>query len=192
MTFTTRRILRVAIAAAIAGMMATASGCAKRTQPASPAAAAPDARPDAGASASDTDASALSVDDQVREALLRYLFEHDGAQAKDWARVYFLATVADGKRDPSPALMQRFASHRPRVERASLADISFDKGAVHRYTREQGVVFTVVALKRLSDGAVEAECEYYAGNLSASGATYRVERKNGVWIVMQPKMIWVA
>lgn len=206
MTSMAGRIRLVSMMAAMTGMMAmaiamtTAYGCAKRTNPAPPAAAAPDTRSDGDASASDASpstsdsaASALSVDDQVRDALFRYLFMHDGRASRDWARVYFLAVMeGDKQRDPSGALMQRFAGHRPRVERASLADISFDRGAVHRYTREQGVVFTVGDLKRVSDDVVEAECAYYAGNLAASGGTYRVERKAGVWIVMPPKQVWVS
>lgn len=204
MTFTTRRILRVAMLrvammAAITGIIAAASGCAKRAEPSRPAAAAPDTgsdpqTPASGVAAASADAApALSADDQVRDALFRYLFAHDGANAQQFGSIYFLGVMEKGKRrDPSRALMRRFAGHRPRVERASLADFSGGIGAVHRYTGEQGVVFTVGEIKRVSDDEVEAECEYYAGNLAASGGTYTVVRKDGVWVVMKPKTLWVS
>jgi hypothetical protein len=195
MTFTTRRILLMAMAAAIAGMTVTATGCAKRTQPSSPAAAAPDTPPDADASASDADASALSVDDQVREALFRYLFEHNESGSKDSAKVYFLAIVDErGKQqDPSREFLARFAGHRPRVEPVSrMASNATFEGVRHRETGDRGLLFHVGAITRVSDDAVEVEGGYYEANLSASGGTYLVERKDGVWVVTKPKMIWVA
>lgn len=220
MTFTTRRILRVTMAAAIAGMMSTASGCAKHPQPASPAAAAPDkpdtpdapAKPDTPAtpdknpgaaasasgappSSSDAAAAALSVDDQVREALFRYLFEHNESGSKDSAKVYFLAIVDEGgkQRDPSREFLARFAGHRPRVEPVSrMASNGTFEGVRHRETGDRGLLFHVGAITRMGDDAVEVEGGYYEANLSASGGTYLVERKDGVWVVTKPKMIWIA
>ena len=183
------------------GMIAMAGGCAKRTEPARPDAAATPTTPatPSGASASapaseSTSTSWLSVDDQVREAVFRHLFIHNASGMKDSAQVYFLAIDEGGgkRRDPSPALMARFARQKPRVEPVSRADISFEKGAVHRETGERGLVFRVGAIKRVSDDVAEVEGGYYEGNLSASGNLFRVERNAGVWIVTSEKMQWIA
>lgn len=183
MTFAPRRIALMLMAAVIvAAITATTAATAVATIATM-----------AAASTSAQDASALSRDDQVREALFKYLIAHDGPEVKDWARIHFLAIEQDGKRrDPSPALMQRFAAYQPRIEGVSRADITADKGALHRDTGERGVVFTVGAVTRVSDDAVEVECSFFAANLSGSGGTYRVERKDGVWVVLKPKMLWVA
>jgi hypothetical protein len=204
----TRRGLRMVLAAAMTGIMAMAGGCAKRTESSRPAAAdapaaaaspqTPSVAPaptSAPASASEsTSTSWLSVDDQVREAVFRHLFVHNESGMKDSAQVYFLAIDEGGgkRRDPSPALMARFARQKPRVEPVSRADISFEKGAVHRETGERGLVFRVAAIKRVSDDVVEVEGGYYEGNLSASGTLFRVERNAGVWIVTSEKMQWIA
>jgi hypothetical protein len=198
----TRRILAATVAAiaAMTGMAAITSGCAMRTEASRPAAAAPDTSSGAaasasGASASASDsASALSDDDQVREVLFRLLFKENASAMKDRAPIYFLA-VADGlgkQRDPSSALMARFAGHRPRVERVSRAKVSSEEGARHRETGDPGLIFHVGLITRVSDDVVEAECGYYEGNLSASGGIYRVERKAGVWVVTGAKMQWIA
>jgi hypothetical protein len=196
----TRRILRVAIAAAMTGMMgiaAMASGCAARTEPSSPAAGAPTSVSDAAApapAASNAAASTLSDDDQVREAVFRYLFTHNASGSKDRAAVYFLA-LGDGdekQRDPSAALMARFAGHQPPVEPVSRARVGQFEGARHRGTGKSGIVFRISAIKRVSDDVVDVECGYYEGNLSASGEIYRVERKAGVWVVTEAKMQWIA
>jgi hypothetical protein len=200
MTFTMRRILLVAMAVAMIGMIAPASGCAKHPQPSRPAAAAPDTRSGEAASTSgaapstsDVAAATLSVDDQVREAVFRHQFKHNASGIKDRAAVYFLAIDEHGKRrDPSPALMARFAQHRPRVEAVSRASGSFDEGVRHRETGEQGILFHVKAIKPVRDGVVEVEGGYYEGNLSSSGNFYRVERKAGVWVVTDDKMEWIA
>jgi hypothetical protein len=156
-----------------------ACGCAVATEPSQPAAAiAPD----------------LSVDDQVREAVFRYQFTHNASSQKDRAPVYFLALddERDKPRDPSPALMARFAQHKPRVEPRSHADVSFDKGVIDRDTGERGLVFRVTSISFVSADVAVVEGGYYEANLSSSGNTYRVERKDGVWVVTEDKMQWIS
>jgi hypothetical protein len=193
----TRRILLAATAAAmtVMAMMAMASGCATRTEPSRPApAAATGTRSGSTAAASaSASVSTLSVDDQVREAVFRHLFAHNGSGSRDRAAVYFLSLGdVDKPQDPSPALMARFAQHRPRVEAISRARVGFEEGVRHRDTGERGLVFGVNTIKRVSDDVVEVEGGYYEGNLSASGNFYRVERKAGVWVVTDDKMQWVS
>jgi hypothetical protein len=193
-----RRRLLVASVAVLTGMVgiaaiaAIASGCAARTEPSRPAAGAATSASDAAAS--NAAASTLSDDDQVREAVFRHLFTHNASGSKDRAAVYFLA-LGDGQekqRDPSAALMARFAGHQPPVEPVSRARVTPFEGARHRGTGKSGIVFRVSAIKRVSDDVVEVECGYYEGNLSASGEIYRVERKAGVWVVTEAKMQWIA
>lgn len=190
----TRRILLVAIAAAMTGMMAMTCGCARRTEPSRPApAAAPETTSVGSASVGSASAATLSIDDQVREAVFRHLFTHNASGMKDRAAVYFLSLgEVDKSQDPSSALIARFAQHRPRVEAVSHARVSLDEGVRHRETGEQGLVFRVTAIKRVSDDVVEVEGGYYEANQSSSGNIYRVERKAGVWVVTDDKMQWIS
>jgi hypothetical protein len=142
-----------------------------------------------------SDASTLSREDQVREAVFRYQFTHNASGQKDRAPVYFLSLDSEGEkepRDPSPALMARFAQHKPRVEPRSHAKVSFDKGVVHRETGESGLVFRVTAITFVGADAAVVEGGYYEANMSSSGNTYRVERKGGVWVVTDDKMVWIS
>lgn len=198
MTSMTRRIVLMAMAVAMSAMMAASSGCAKRTEPSRPSSAT-DATGATGATGApeapaDTSGAWLSVDDQVREAVFKHMFTHNASGMKDRAGVYFLAIDEGGgkRRDPSPALMARFAAQRPRVEPVSRADISFDQGVIHRQTGERGILFRIGAIKRVKDDVVEVEGGYHEGNLSASGNVYRVERIAGVWVVTGDKMEWIA
>jgi hypothetical protein len=132
----------------------------------------------------------VSFEDQVREAVFRYLFKSEDPDKI--AEVYFVAILdGDKQRDASPALMKRFTGHRPRVVPASSAKVGFE-GAVQRDTGASGIVFHVGAIKRVSEDVLEVEAGHYTGNLSASGGTYRVERKDGVWVVTKWLAGWVA
>lgn len=174
MTSMTRRLLLVVVAMAVAMVAATTA-----TMAMAPAASAA--------------SSALSVDDQVREAVFKHLFKQNASGMKERAAFYFLSLGdSDKPQDPSPALMARFAEHRPRVEPVSRARISVEEGIRHRETGEKGIVFRVTAIKRVSDDVMEVEGGYHEGTLSASGNVFRVERKNGVWVVTDDKMQWIA
>ena len=131
----------------------------------------------------------------MREAVFRYQFGHNGSGQKDRAAVYFLSldTEFENKpQDPSPALMARFAQHKPRVEPRSHAQVSVDKGVVHRETGERGLIFRVTAITFVGADVAIVEGGYYEGNMSSSGNTYRVERKDGVWVVTDDKMEWIS
>jgi hypothetical protein len=211
MTSITRHIRLLTFAVAMTGTIAVSWGCAKKTPSSRPAGAAAAAAPETPSAASPPTASPstaspstsapdapsstpwLTVDDQVREAVFRHLFTHNASGMKDSAPVYFLSVgEADKPRDPSPELMARFAGHKPRVEPVSHARVSFDEGVRHRDTGEQGIIFRITSLKRVSENVVEAEGGYYVGNLSASGNVFRVERIAGVWVVTGDKMEWIA
>jgi hypothetical protein len=195
MTSMTRRMVLAATAAAMTVTIAMAWGCAKRAEPSRPGAApetsAVGTAPESASASAASSTSTLSVDDQVREAVFRHLFTHNASGMKDRAAVYFLSLAEIGKsKDPSPALMARFAQHKPRVEAVSRARVSPDEGVRHRETGEPGLVFRVTAIKRVSNDVVDVECGYYEGNMSSSGNTYRVERKSGVWVVTDARMEW--
>lgn len=188
-------ILLAAMVGACVAVTAMASSCSTRTdasrpptEPSRPAGAATET-PGSGAAVP----RELSVEDQVREAVFRHQFAHNSSGQKDRAPIYFLSLgETDKPQDPSPALMARFAQHQPRVEPVSRAHVSFDSSVRHRDTGERGLIFRVTSIERVSDDLAIVEGGYYEGNLSSSGNTYRVERKNGVWVVTDDKMQWIS
>jgi hypothetical protein len=66
----------------------------------------------------DSDRSA--EEDNIREAVFRYLFDHNASAQQHKAHAYCLAIMhGDRKVDPSDKFIERFARQRPRVRKAS-------------------------------------------------------------------------
>ena len=118
------------------------------------------------------------TDLDVCEAVFRHLFAHNESAAKDKAKAYCLSLP--GGRDPAPAFLARFAGQSPQVRPGS----TFKVG--------QGLLrFSASTIDWVDDRTVDVSGGYYEGNTSASGTTYRVERKADRWEVTErgPKMI---
>lgn len=126
-------------------------------------------------------------DDDIREAVFRYQFDHNASGQQQTAKVYFLR-VGEKATDPSDELMKRFADHQPPVRKASAAHFVRDKGLFDKKTGEQGLAFRAAAIKWISDTEVEVSGGYYEAELSSSSNTYIVKKENGKWKVTQDKM----
>ncbi|MBA4016857.1 MAG: hypothetical protein C0483_06700 [Pirellula sp.] len=113
----------------------------------------------------------------VREALLRHQFKRNASGAQQNAKAYFIQI--DDK-DPDDAFLNRFDGHAPPVRLGS------------QFRVGDGLLFHVEAFKWIDANTVEASGGYYEANLSSSGNSYRLERKNGVWQVTVDKMNWIS
>lgn len=126
--------------------------------------------PDVSALRPETAASREETEWDIREAVFRYQFERNASAQQQNADVYFLSL--GGETDPPAAFVERFSRHKPQVE-----------GVSHRTDTGTYLVFTIEDVRWVSDDHVEVGGGYYEGPLSASGNTYRVERRDGAWFV---------
>jgi hypothetical protein len=125
--------------------------------------------------------------DDIREAVFRYQFGHNGSSQQQSAKVYFLS-VGEKYRDPSDAFMKRFAEHKPPVRKASASQQLRGRGIVDKRTGELGLAFGVETIKWISETEVEVRGGYAEAELSASGNTYTVKKQGGKWKVTLDKL----
>jgi hypothetical protein len=113
----------------------------------------------------------------IAEATFRYQFQKNASGAQQKAAAYYLSLF---EKDPSPEFLKRFAQHKPPVRKGS----EFKVG--------NGLAFRVITIKRVSETKVEVSGGYYEGDLSSSGNSYFVEKKDGKWVVTGVEMHWLS
>ena len=140
----------------------------------------------------------LGIEDQVRESVFRYQFEHNESGQQQSAGIYFLSVMTQNDStgywmngDPGNDLLQHFVDHVPVVKPYSKCTTSVN-GVFDRVTGERGLVFYVGALRWVADDQLEVDGGYFEGGLSASGNTYYLQRINGQWTVVKDVMHCIA
>ncbi|MCL2647983.1 MAG: hypothetical protein FWD61_13380 [Phycisphaerales bacterium] len=134
--------------------------------------------------------SARSAADRLdlAEAVFRYQFEHNASGSQKNCDYFFICIERE---DPSPELLRRFADNKPKVVPASDATSS-GRGVSHKTLGGTGLLFTISDITWLNDNTADVDGGYYEANLSSSGNTYRVERRDGKWIVTKNTMHWIS
>lgn len=133
-------------------------------------------------------------EDDIREAVFRYQFEHNASGTQQTAKFYCLS-LGEYSKDigPDDGLMQRFQGHKPAVKKVSQCVYSLEVGVKDKETGQSGgLVFRVTSIRWISDTEIEVEGGYYEGGLSASGNVYRVVQKGSQWIVTEDQMRWIS
>src|SRR5689334_13010252 len=80
-------------------------------------------------------------EDDIREAVFRYLFEHNASGQQKKAGVYCLSLGEDA--DPSDEFMRRFAGHKPPVRKLSQCTVGPYHGVIDKRTQKVGLKFRV-------------------------------------------------
>lgn len=155
--------------------------------------------------------------DDIREAVFRYQFDHNGSGLKTNAAGYYLEieTTEGANTDPDDAFLKRFANNKPSVRKRSDARVAMEEcenqrkdqeipfmsplsqncndfGVIDRRSGRQGLIFYQDSLKRISETKAEVSGGYYEGGESSSGNTYTVEKQNGKWIVTNKVTRWIS
>ncbi|PWT93274.1 MAG: hypothetical protein C5B55_04795 [Blastocatellia bacterium] len=126
-------------------------------------------------------AQKAEVESDIREAVLRYLFEHEAQQQKPYTKVLFISIE---KKDPDDKFIARFKDHTPPVKKGSESELSSDIGGVRdKKTGEGGILYRVGGIKWINEHEVEVDGSYYVANLFAGGCSYRVVQDGSKWIV---------
>lgn len=140
---------------------------------------------------STTQPSARPADQfDVLEAVFRHQFDKNASGQQRNVEYFFLSL--DHGADPPAALLARFKNERPRVLPVSMAGPSHGSGVKHKEDGKSGLIFNITRIAWLDANTAEVEGGYYEAGLSASGNTYRVERRDGKWVVTGDKMNWIS
>jgi hypothetical protein len=122
-------------------------------------------------------------EDNIRESVFRYRMAESRSSGP-----FFLSI--DGN-DPSDAFMARFATSDRKVKKASESQYVKDPSPGwlrDRSTGEQGISFSADAISWLSSDRVEVRGGMYCGGLCADAGVYRIEKKQGRWVVIEYKI----
>jgi len=126
----------------------------------------------------------------VLEAVFRHQFGHNGSAGQQKVDYYFLSL--DKNADPPAELLARFKGESPKVFPISFAKASPGQWVKHKDLGGRGLVFRITSIAWLDEDTAEVKGGYYEAVLSASGNTYTVTRKNGVWRVTDDEMNWIS
>jgi len=144
-----------------------------------------------GEAKSGVTSSRLAQEDDIREAVFRYQFQHNSSIQGRRAGVYCLS-VREKNADPQQTFIQRFAGFRPPVRKASDCITDPYKGVLERITGKRGLLFRVRSIKWLSDAKVQVVGGYFEDGLSASGETYTVVRTHDGWMIRSVATNWIS
>ena len=123
-----------------------------------------------------TPPSRSAAEDDIAEAVFRYQFDHNASAIQKRAEKYCLSLP--GEKMPNADFLQRFEAHRPPVAAADQCERKSGKN----------LFFRVLKLDWRKDNEVWVRGGYFEGNLSASTETYRVQLKDGKWVVTGARM----
>lgn len=133
-------------------------------------------------------------ENDIREAVFRYQFQHNASGAQQTAEFYCLSLGEySNELDPDDELMQRFQGHKPAVKKISQCVYGPEMGVQDADTGQSGgLVFRVTHIEWISDTEVKVEGGYYEGGLSASGNIHWVVRQGNRWVVTKDQMQWIS
>jgi hypothetical protein len=122
------------------------------------------------------------AEDDIREAVFRYMFEHRATQQQPYTNAFFIAIEKD--KDPSDEFMNRFKRQKPVVKKLSQATYSKDTGMiVDKEAGGGGIRYTVGAVKWINEKEARLEGGYYVAMLFAGGCEYRIVLEGEKWVV---------
>lgn len=120
-------------------------------------------------------------ENDIREIVLLYMFEHEAQQQKPYTKVLFISVQ---KKDPDDKFIARFKDHIPPVKKVSESVITGDMGGVvDRRTREVGMLYSLGEIKWINENEVDIDGSYHVAKLFAGSCRYRLVRDRDKWIV---------
>lgn len=124
----------------------------------------------------------------VREAVLRYQFQHNASAQQASAQV-FCITVANA--DAGDNFLARFASHGVPVRKASACKID-GNGVFDPATNAKGLQLNVDTVTWVAGDEATVSGGYYEASLSASSNLYRVKKTGEGWVVVEDRLLLIS
>jgi hypothetical protein len=128
-----------------------------------------------------------SDEDDIREAVFRYQFQHNASGQQRKAEVYFLSS-----KDLSDEFMSRFRDNKPPVKRSSQVTPRKFDGVKDKVSGKSGLIFYVGSIDWVGENEAKVEGGYFEASLSASGNVYELRRESGKWIVVKDEEKWIS
>ena len=142
--------------------------------------------------ASADDNARKSQEDDIREAVLRDVFEGLTRAGVKPEKVIFIS-VGEEDSDPSDAFLKRFADLKSSVRKWSACNGGREIGGVKdKATGEKGCLYRAGKITWISDTEVEVPSSMTRGILSGGGATRILKKGKGGWKVTDSKKRWVS
>jgi hypothetical protein len=129
-------------------------------------------------------------EDEIREVVLRYMFDHNNSALQQDAEVYFIAVGS--RTDPSQDLLAKFKGNQPRVKSVSAATHLGYGGVKDRSSGAAGIIFTIREINWLSDKQVLVTGEYFEDSESTGLSQYDVKFEDERWVVSETEMEWIS
>lgn len=129
----------------------------------------------------------VSEEDNIKEAAVRYLFQHNNSYMEDNTKVYFIA-VSDN--DPTEDFMKRFATYTVPVKISSQCTRSGDY-VKDKETGKRGLYCWVDSIEWINKNKVKVYTGYFEVGLSAATTyVYYVVHQDGKWVVKNAETMW--
>jgi hypothetical protein len=161
---------------------ATVVGASAPAAPVASASASPSAARPPGVTSQD--------EDDLREAVFRYMFHKNASGMQQSAHVFCLHF--ENGADPPAAFLLRFHGARIPAYAGSACTENASSGVIHRATGKHGLAFRIDAIAWTDADHAAVNGGYYEAGLSASGNVYTLERRHGVWTVTKDAMQWIS
>jgi len=129
--------------------------------------------------------------DDIREAVFRWQFSHNGSAQQKEAGAYYLG-IGARRHDPAEPFLMRFAGHSPPVRKVSACNSDPRKGVLDKGRGTAGLIFYITTIEWKSDTEVEVQGGFYEARLSASANTYTLKKEDGKWRVTHDKVHWIS
>lgn len=128
----------------------------------------------------------------VQEAVIRYQMS-ERESWKDEVEVFCIKVKGDtGKEDTAARLVERLADGRHKIRKASACATDKYGRAIAKRSRRPALFLELGKITWQSNTHASVESESYQASRDAASASYRVEKRNGKWVVVEEKIKWEA
>ena len=134
----------------------------------------------------------------AREALFRYQLTNTESALADGVDTFCVEIIdaadaaASSRSDPPQELIQRLNDGRHKVRKGSDCDYNGGNGVVVKGSNSPGLVLRVEGVSWKSDTSIAMTGGYYRASEGASGHVYHMEKRDGKWLVIEDRLIWLA
>ena len=123
------------------------------------------------------------------EVIFRYAFENNASSAQQKADFYSLEV---DEQDPENKFIKRFDDIGKKIYPSSVTQFSCKKGIFTSEQKGRGLHFEIYNLEFESPTQVKVSWSYSEGCLSSALSDARLEYKNGVWVMLESKVIIIS
>jgi hypothetical protein len=145
-----------------------------------------------GATLFASDSDRIREEDDIREAVFLYQFDHNASGLQKHAHAYCIFVRANEKRvDPSKEFLERFGHHKPPVRKGSACHWT-DVQVVENRLGRPALIFIISGIKWISDTEATVEGGYEEANVSSSAESYTVKEQAGKWVVTPGQVMVIS